>query len=370
MPRNHDIESAAAPRYVAIALVAVTALTIVSTMLLADLPESPNPLRPLAQPVAPCQPRVLPTLGGVGGNVIAASSTGIYTGIADDATGRSHPVIWRNGRVARVDTGLDPASPVAVNRQGVVVGTGFDRVDQRPMGWWWSRGTTHPLAVPDDQVATPEAITDSGRVVGAVLVDDYSHAASWATLVAQPQILPDLGGDSSSHAFAIAQDGTIGGVSLGSAGNPVLWDSRGRVQSLGRLDGLDAGVHGFDTRSNPIGQSAVAQGGSRAIRWNAAGKPAQLGALVAGREASASDAVSDVVVGSASAPALSGGSRTQAVAWIDGKAQVLRPISTSSFRGVSGTANAAVVVAGEPRAVGYSSDRVGLRVPTEWRCAR
>src|SRR5690242_13740446 len=51
---------------------------------------------------AACTATVLPNVGGRGGNVVAASSNGIYVGFADDSSGRSQPVIWRAGRVSQL----------------------------------------------------------------------------------------------------------------------------------------------------------------------------------------------------------------------------------------------------------------------------
>jgi uncharacterized membrane protein len=78
------------------------------------------------------------SLGGGHGNARALSSTGVAVGVADDAALRSHPVLWQNGRVTRIRTTLVGAVPVAVNKDGVVVGTAFDPHSEMPVGWYWN----------------------------------------------------------------------------------------------------------------------------------------------------------------------------------------------------------------------------------------
>lgn len=329
-----------------------------------------------AKAAVPCIGSALPTLGGRNGNAVSVSA-GAIVGIADDASGVSRPVIWRGGKATSLGIRLESAVPTSINRFGVVVGTGYDAASEVLVGWWWSNGTTHSLPVRRGDIALPEAIDDQGRVVGALVAgdehsdgpgaDEDERAAIWKSVRVLPRELPAIPGEHGSHAFAIASDETVGGVSLDSGGTPVLWDSRGGVHRLGTLSGQGGIVRGFDGRSDPVGQAAVSAGGTHAVTWNDSGGAVDLGTLGAKKASAAKAATSGVVVGSGNA-SVPGGSVTQAVAWIAGKANLLPPVSLPHFRGSAGTANAVAQVSGGLVVVGFSADAVGVRKPTIWRC--
>jgi hypothetical protein len=327
---------------------------------------------------AGCTVTVLPTLGGRGGTVVATSGNGLSVGIAQDRSGQARAVIWRKGRAVRLGVRLDAAMPTGVNRQGVVVGTGFDRARQQLVGWWWAAGKTHLIAVRGGDVAMPEAIDDHGRVVGA-LVDDEEHAdgpgadederaAYWPRVTSLPRELPPLPGDSAAHAAAIAGDGTVGGVSVGEGGRPVLWKS-GRATSLPGLRGGYGQVRGFDGVGRPVGD-AQGSGGMHAVVWGRAGGPRDLGTLAGGRHSVAMSGASGDAVGSSADPAPGGGSYDAPVVFRDGRAQGLPLPRAGGSRAVAGTAIDAVTVGRTLLAVGYSADAVGTRRPTVWRCVR
>jgi hypothetical protein len=220
----------------------------------------------------------------------------------------------------------------------------------------------------------PEAIDDAGHVAGAMLddeehadgpnADDSERAAYWPSVHAMVRELPALAGDDAAHAFAIAPDGTVGGVSLGSGGTPVVWNRTGQVHRLAVLSGYGGLVHGFDAGSRPVGQAALPDGDSHAVVWDSAGKPADLGAP--GRTSVATDAASGAVVGYGGAP----GQRTQAIAWLAGTGHVLEPVSTAVFDGVAGTANAVADASDSITVAGFSADAAGVRQPTVWSCRR
>ncbi len=330
--------------------------------------------------VAPCEATALPTLGGRWGNATAASSNGLVVGIAEDASGRSRPVLWRAGRAVALEIALDAVVPTGVNRSGAVVGTGYDSAAEMLVGWWWSGGTMHRLPVEPDDIALPEAIDDSGRIVGALIedeehsdgpgADENERAALWVSTKTLPRELPAAAGDNTAHAFAIARDGTIGGVSMGRTAAGALWDLQGRVQRLPNLDDAAAGlVRGFDSQARPVGDAATAGGGSRAVRWEN-GKPHDLGSPAPGRTSSGVAATADVVAGTGNVPVQGGGEVSQAVVWIRGIAYVLTPLSQPGFVAVAGAATAVGTSAGAPIVVGYSADTVGARHPTVWRCPR
>lgn len=340
-------------------------------------PPSPNETVPTA-PAAACTPETLGTLGGPGGAVVAVSSNERLVGVADDTGRVARPVMWHGGKAVRLEVPLRTAIPNGVNSSGIVVGTGFDPGKQMLVGWWWKDGKSHLMPVEGDDVALPEAIDDSGHVVGA-LVDNENHAdgpgadeneraAYWPSVHALPHELEPLSGDDGAHAFAIAPDGSIGGVSMSSGGSPVVWQPAGKARALDMPNARYGTVSGFDNRSNPLGEFSV-PGGTRAVAWPAGGSPVNLGRLPQGTDSRAVDAANGLVVGFGTAPVVGGGTRTQAMAWVNGAPRVLRPWSGGAFHGVGGTATAAMRRVDGAVVVGYSASAVGLRRPTLWTCA-
>jgi len=329
--------------------------------------------------IAPCQATALPVVGGASGNVTAVSSNGLLAGIAEDGQGRSLPVLWRNGRVQRLNVGLTAAMPTGVNAHGVVVGTGYDGAHELLVGWWWVDGRTHRLAVRPGDIAQPTEIDDSGRIVGSLVADEEhadgagadedSRAAFWQTPRTLPRELPPLPGDTSADAEAIAPDGTVAGVSLGSVGSPVVWSLGGRVRALvGPDDRTLGGVAGFDEHSQPLGYVAM-PGGTVAARWDGKSQEAHL-TLLPDRHGLAVDGAGGVVIGSATVAVPGAGAFTQAMIWDDGHASILPSLRGGGFAGVAGTANGIAVVGDEISVAGFSADAVGLRRPTVWRCPR
>jgi hypothetical protein len=377
LERSSRVRRRAAYGAVAIAVAAVmTGGAVAQTGLRGRAGPAAAELRALA---APCQASALPTLGGRWGNATAASSNGFVVGIAEDASGRSRPVLWRGGRAVALGIGLDAAMPTGVNRSGTVIGTGYDNAAEMLVGWWWSGGAVHRLPVKPGDIALPEAIDDAGRIVGALVADEEhsdgpgadekERAAFWASTKSQPRELPAAAGDDTAHAFAIAPDGTVGGVSMGHTAAGALWDPQGRVRRLPNLD-ADAGlVRGFDSAARPVGDAAAASGGSRAVRWEN-GKPRDLGSPARGGTSSGVAATADVVAGTSAVPVQSGGDVSQAVVWISGVASVLTPLSAPGFVAVAGAATGVGTAAGAPIVVGYSADALGARRPTVWRCPR
>ncbi|HVQ88711.1 MAG TPA: hypothetical protein VMT88_11080 [Actinomycetes bacterium] len=327
---------------------------------------------------AACVTTALPTLGGAGGNVVSASSNGLYVGIADDAAGVSQPVLWSEGHVQRLRVDLESAMPSSVNRHGVVVGTGYDRATQKLVGWWWAAGRTRELPIANGDIAQPAAIDNTGHIVGSLVADEEhadgpgadedARAAYWSSPDAMPSELPTLRGDSGAEAFAIAPDGIVGGVSLGSGGSPVWWSRGGQVHRLEGVAGPYGVVLGFDRLSRPVGQSSVV-GGTRAVVWDKGGAPTDLGAEL-GAQSQAVTGAQDAVIGSVSALPSGVPTRVQGILWSGGTAHLMPPLSDERFNGVEGVANAVTTSGAALVAVGFSADSSGLRRPTEWTCSR
>jgi hypothetical protein len=326
-----------------------------------------------------CVVRDLGTLGGPHGNAVAASTNGLVVGIADDAGGVSHPVLWRDGRVEQIDTGLEGSVPRAVNAAGAVVGVGVDPSTGGTVGWYWSNGAAGRLQGLGDRSAMPAAVSDDGRIVGALFEDDDLEdqhktqgrdeaevGALWRTPTSVPQPLAPLAGDEGSHAYAIDRRGRVGGVSEGAKFTGVVWDTSGAPHALSALGGTWAIVRGFNRGGGVVGDATLADGADHAVTWSAAGQPSDLGVVGGGRDSVAVGALDQgTIAGQAQARQRGGGTRTQAVLWSGpNAAQVLASLTRAGGRDPV----AAVSGAGANRAVGYSEDQIGNRRPVEWQC--
>lgn len=345
---------------------AVVMVPIAATAAGADLPAATN-----------CAARLLPGLGGQGSNATAASSNGLVVGIADTAGGESAPVLWRNGQATALSVPLQAVAPAAVNKDGVVVGTGYDPNQEMLVGWWWQNGQYHPLPVSPGDVAMPSAVSDGGVVAGVLVAnedhadgpgaDEDEHPAVWSSVSAAPRELPLPAGARGGHAFAVGPDGTVGGVALGDdGGTPVLWAPDGTPKVLPALAGRGGVVLAIDSAGQALGQSAVPEG-THAVAWGASGLISDLGAAAAGPASSATAGVAGIAVGAGSTPSFRG-SRPQAVMWIGKSARILPPGSDGQFTGVSGAATSVSRQGGPTVVVGYSAAANGLRRATEWSC--
>ena len=342
---------------------------------------------PAARPDAPvtlsCITGRLASLGGGHGNATAVSSTGVAVGIADDASLRSHPVVWSNGTVTRIPTTLVGAVPVAVNKHGLVVGTAFDTKSRLPVGWYWNGKLVQLLPTDPGDTAFPSAIDDAGRVVGAVasdedhadgnMVDDVERAVYWPSVHSLPRVLGPLPGDEGAHAFAI-HGNKIGGVSSGDTFTPVVWDLAGRpkaLQSSGRGTGA---VQTFTTAGRPAGEAVLPGLGLRAVQWDRARRPHVLPGVAAGAESTVTSAAAGLLTGTRRERSEGVGGRQTALVWQGKRTRVLsplvslRPARGPALRGVGAVGAAASSTTKGTVIVGYSTSADGSRFPTAWRC--
>jgi probable HAF family extracellular repeat protein len=156
--------------------------------------------------------------GNPGATAAAINDFGVVAGTVTEA-GQHVPVAWkRDGRQVRLDWPAPPASatPRAINRAGVVVGSGeVDFAENRAVRWSASGVTVLQGARRSEAVA----INDSGTAVGNV----ESVAARWA-VDGTETILGALPGGDYSWATGIARDGTIIGRSdLDYGWHAVYW---------------------------------------------------------------------------------------------------------------------------------------------------
>lgn len=330
-----------------------------------------------------CVTSRLASLGGGHGNATAVSSTGVAVGIADDAALRAHPVLWHNGRVTRIRTTLVGAVPVAVNKDGVVVGTAFDPHSEMPVGWYWNGRRIRLLPTDPGDAAFPSAIDDGGHVVGAVatdedhadgnVVDDVERAAYWPSVRSLPRVLGPLAGDEGAHAFAI-RGNKIGGVSSGDTFTPVVWDLGGRPRAL-RSSGAGAGaVQTFTTAGRPAGEAVLPGLGLRAVRWDRARRPHVLPGVGSGAESTVTSAAAGLLTGTRRERAAGPGGRQTALVWRGKRTSVLQPLQSlrpargPALLGVGAVGAAASATTKGTVIVGYSTSADGTRFPTAWRC--
>jgi uncharacterized membrane protein len=356
----------------AIQIGAVAAAALVVGSLVAGASVLPGPV---ATPpaVARCGVQALGTLGGRFGNAVAVNRQGVAVGTADDASGVAHPVMWSGTTPQRLATGLSGSLPLAVNAVGQVIGTGVDAKAGGPRGWTWVQGHITFLQVRGHRVAWPEAINDHGVIVGVLspdesvadeaemaAEDENEWAAIWPSPSSEPVVLSPLRGDQGAHAFAVDGKGRVGGISQGDTTTPVVWDAAGQPHALPTLGGGYGIVRGLSDSGVAVGDAVRADGADHAVIWDAAGRITDLGLPEGARSAKANAVLPDgVTFGTAELP-VPGGWRVQAVRWAaPGAVQVL-----PSPAGSAANAADATTVAG------YRADGAGGRHPALWRCGR
>ncbi len=156
--------------------------------------------------------------GNPGATAAAINDSGVIAGTVTEA-GSPAAVAWkRDGRQVRLDWPAPPASatPRAINRFGVVVGSGYvDFAGNRAVRWSAGGVTVLEPARPSEAVA----INAAGTAVGNV----DSVAARWAADGTET-ILGALPGGQNSWATGIGPDGTVIGRSNLSFGwHAVYW---------------------------------------------------------------------------------------------------------------------------------------------------
>jgi hypothetical protein len=328
-------------------------------------------------PIASCTVRKLPTLGGQYGNVTASAPNGDIVGLADNAAGTAQPVLWRAGQPQQIRTGMASSVPTGLNAHGVVIGDSAR--GENPVGWVWSRGRTTMLRGTGKYTALPAAISNNDIIVGALEtaegtpseggdtpgLSEAEQAAVWRSPTARPQKLAPLPGDQGGHAFAVARDGRIGGVSSGDRFRSVVWDSAGKPRALPGLGGGYGAVRAFGPGGIAVGDAVARNGTDHPVMWAVNGRITDLGLPAGSRAAQADGVLPDgVVVGTAQIPAPGGGTLAQAVRWTAaGHPQLLSPPGGTKQALVTGTASADTVT-------GYQTDAKGGRHPVMWGCGR
>src|SRR4051812_16197519 len=273
---------------------------------------------------APGVPTKLPTLGGSQGSAPALRSNGLVAGVAEDGSGTPQPVLWDGGAAQRISTGLTNVSPTGVNARGEVVGVGVDPSSLDQVGWQWRAGKLTRLRTPAGTVALPAAISDTGRIVGALASDDDGaanptsgeapeRAASWASAAATPSILPALPGDVGAQAYGVNSKGVAVGSSQASDHfTPVAWDNGGKVAELPALGGAWGIARAIDDTGTVVGSAVAATGDPQAVTWDVGRHPTDHG-KAGGRHTQGTGTVHGRAVGTTDVRGGDGVDRPQAV---------------------------------------------------------
>jgi hypothetical protein len=355
-------------------VVAATALTAASVFaLMAGRAEGLPPPSPNAG-TATCSAVDLGTLGGNQGNATAVSSNGLVTGYAEDSSGTPQPVFWKSGRASRIATGLINVSPTGINSRGEVVGVGVRPSDLEEVGWHWVGGRTTFLQTPAGKVAVPAAISDSGRIAGALASNDDGgaepttkeapeQAVTWASANSPARVLPALSGDVGAHVYGLNQKGVMVGNSQGSDHfTPAIWDAGGHVTALAGLGGDWGIARAVDDTGVAVGAAVGPTGEQQAMEWDVSHHGKKHG-YAGGRAVRANGLVHGHAVGQTEVREAGDIVRTKAVEWDDaGNASIIPPLSGHPGAGVNAATPDGVVV-------GFSSDSRGARRPTSWTCA-
>lgn len=222
----------------------------------------------------------LGTLGGAESYAAAINSKGQVVGWAETKKGKTHPFLWRGGRLTDLGT-LDYTSAWAtgINDRGQVVGRvltvgGEEGDESAPRGFLWQRGSMTELWGDHDKFADEaaysevRAINGQGQIVGWAHADSSdnpyaSHAMLWRAPVARPPAYLlglDLSRkqDDQAEAYAVNERGQVVGESQRTYKPPTratLWEN-GKLTYLGTLPGRRASkAAAINDRGQVVGDS-------------------------------------------------------------------------------------------------------------------
>ncbi|PRY32368.1 hypothetical protein [Pseudosporangium ferrugineum] len=208
----------------------------------------------------------LGTLGGASSAPQGLNDERAVVGWAETGDGRTHPFLWRDGRMTDLGT-LDDGDggwgiAAAVNRWGTVAGQSRGPAGTRAVRW--QNGGITDLGTLGGDYSFATAINDSGTIAGASTTPDGSlHAFVW-----RRGTMTDLGVPGAREAFAedIDNRGRIVGWRAAGDGTAAayLWE-RGTVTFLPAL-GQGGRARAINERGDVAG-AVLAGGSSRAARW-------------------------------------------------------------------------------------------------------
>jgi probable HAF family extracellular repeat protein len=179
-------------------------------------------------------------LGGRESRALAINDGGLIAGYSSDTAGLWHAVVWREGITPVVLEPLSPTFPhaqaVAMNNEGIVVGSSFNQTTGRAV--LWRDGRAESLEAVEAEVRSIAAgINDEGQVVGTFEVD---HGLRRRACMWSKGTMRDLHGlGLSSTATSINRSGHVVGSYTSNKGEEraFVWKGREMHDLTGLLEG-------------------------------------------------------------------------------------------------------------------------------------
>lgn len=282
-----------------------------------------------------------------------------YVGTAADPTGRSHSLLWHNGKVTALNAaGENETSGRDVNRLGVVLGVA-DFNDLYPVVW--INGHAVRLAAPAGSTSTNAfGINDAGIVVGTATANGTTHGIAWS--VRTPWRYRDLGvGDGALTLSDVNDAGTVVGTTTDDADWPTSYRAlRGTVTGgLSSMPGVDPADDSlaFATNSRYVVGSGRLPGtsGRQSLVWDGDVATA-LPSLMSGSGVNSSGLVAG----------FTNVAPQSAVVWHDGTLEFLPDLNPDAVTGNS----SALDVMDDGTVLGNSlTADGGESLPVSWTCA-
>ena len=158
----------------------------------------------------------LPVPAGAQAHPLAINGAGDIAGYTVDATGTSHPALWRGGRLTILGSGVGYA--VAINDAGQIAGT------YQNQAFRWAGGVLSPVPLAAGTHSSAAAINASGTVVGdAVAAGGGTRPFRWSA-TGVTQLAPLAGGGDASAQAVNDRGQVVGRASAPDGQHAALWN--------------------------------------------------------------------------------------------------------------------------------------------------
>lgn len=232
----------------------------------------------------------LGTLGGKTSNAVAINERGQIVGWSETRTGKTHPFVWRSGKMTDLGTLAGRAgwgSAAAINERGQIVGDS-ETATGSVHPFLWQSGKMTDLGTlgglrDSSRIYSALGINERGQIVG-MSRSSYSYGTNRGFVWSDGRMVgigqeSVIGSPDGPRPFALnARGQVVGSCCSKSAMHAFVWQS-GRLTDLGTLP---HGGFSYATAVNDRGQIigwggfGSRYGGSRALTWHD-GRPRELG---------------------------------------------------------------------------------------------